>query len=682
MQDFPKTRPSDGIAYHFGPFRLVPSQHLLFHGTEPVRLTPKLYDLLQVLVVRHGNVVSHDDLMATVWAETFVEEANLTVSVSLLRKVFRELDSGADYITTIPKRGYRFVAPVHEVRTVPESLFAGAVGPDSTITPAAVPDTRPPADGGPESADAGDGPAVSLEHRLRMPSQAGLQASRTEPLAKRHWLYRWSVAAGAMGVCATFVLVGASSLHRPAAIGSIAVLPFDFSGTGNRAYFAEILTEELTTSLAQFPTLRVISRRSANHYNGAGRPLDEIAKELKVDAVVQGSVRADGEQIRVTARVIRAADDAHLWAGSYTKQAPDIVTVPAELSRAIAGEIRIKISAEQQAALARSRAITPEAYEAFLRGLAEFRQETVEGNESAIAQFERAIALAPDFDRAYAAFAVAQGYRYMRWAPTPDLLRDSRAAIQKALDINSGCAEAYVARARLADVERSSRRTPSRLEIDDYRRALAIDPNLAPAHFYLGDLYMHYGLLEKASAEFNAALALDPDYPQLLYRLPRLHLYQQEYQAALTEFQKSRYTPNWQLPLVLSQLSRQREALDAIETMHRDYPFDPDVAGAYAVLLAKEGRKEDTEAQIRIAIERGESKDHFHHAEYDIGSAYALMSQTQRAVEWLRRAATEGLPCYPLFAHDPNLNGIRDDPGFRSFLEGLRREWENLNATL
>jgi tetratricopeptide (TPR) repeat protein len=231
-------------------------------------------------------------------------------------------------------------------------------------------------------------------------------------------------------------------------------------------------------------------------------------------------------------------------------------------------------------------------------------------------------------------------------------------------------------------MEHRSRATPSRAAIDDFRRALAINPSLAEAHFGLGFIYMNYGLLEKASAEYNAALALDPEYPEVLFRLPRLHLFQQEYQIALEEFQKSRFTPNWQIPLVLSNLGRQGEALAAIEALHRDYPFDSDVAGAYAVLLAKEGRNEEAERQIRTAVERGEGKDHFHYAEYDIGSAYALMNQPRRALEWFRRAADDGVPCYPRFAHDPNLNRIRDDPEFRSFLEGLRQQWEELNATL
>jgi TolB-like protein len=471
-------------------------------------------------------------------------------------------------------------------------------------------------------------------------------------------------------------------MRRPAPVGSIVVLPFEFTGVGERAYFAEILTEELTTSLAQFPSLRVISRRSANHYEGTDLRLGEIANMLKVDALVQGSVHVDGEQVRVTAQLVRATDDSHMWAGSYTERARDIVTVPAEVSRAIAREIRIKITAEQQAALDRSHVITPDAYEAFLRGLAEFNEETFEGNASAIAQFKRAIVLAPHFDRAYAALAVALRYRHGRWASTQDLEREALAAIQKALEINPRCAEAYVARAGRETIEHRSRATPSREAINDLRRALAINPSLAEPHFQLGFIYMNYGLLEKASAEFNAALALNPEYPQVLFRLPRLHLFQQEYQTALEEFQKSRFTPNWHVPLVLSYLGRQREALSSIEAMHRDYPFDSDVAGAYAVLLAKEGRNEEAVRQIRTAIERGEGKDHFHYAEYDIGSAYALMNQPHHALEWFRRAAADGVPCYPRFAHDPNLNGIRDDPEFRSFLDGLRRQWEEFNAAL
>jgi DNA-binding winged helix-turn-helix (wHTH) protein/TolB-like protein/Flp pilus assembly protein TadD len=647
-----------------------------------VRLKPKLCDVLQVLVTRHGEVVSHDDLMATVWADTFVEDANLTVSVSLLRKVFRELDPGADYIVTVPKRGYRFVAPVHKTRTVLEKLITDAAG-LNTVAPVSTSVNVPRLDClGSQSTDTGDRAEPSPEQRGGKLPEESRQTAETEPQTSRHWLSGWSLAAGAVAVCTALGFVGVSTLRRPATIDSIVVLPFDFSGAGERAYFADILTEELTTSLAQFPGLRITSGRAASGYKGTDRPLGEIAHALHVNAVVRGAVRVDGEHIRVTAQLVRATDGSHMWAGSYTDRARDIVTVPADMARAIAREIRIKVTAEQQAALDRSDGITPEAYEAFLRGLAEFNEETFEGNASAIAQFKRAIALAPEFDRAYAGLAHALMYRYGRWAPSQELEREANAAVQKALEINPRCAEAYVARAGRDTREPWFRPPPYRAAIDDFRRALAITPSLAEAHFQLGFMYMDYGLLEKASAEFNAALALDPQYPAMLFRLGRLHLFQQEYQIALEEFQKSRFTPNWEIPLVLSYLGRRGEALAAIEALHRDYLFDSDVAGVYAVLLAKEGRNEEAEQQIRIAIERGQGKRHFHQAEYDIGSAYALMGQPRRAIEWLRRTAADGDPCYPRFAHDPNLNRIRDAPEFKSFLEDLRQQWEELNATL
>src|SRR6516225_2867852 len=144
MQNFPKTPPDDPT-YEFGPFRLVPSQHLLLHATEPVRLTPKVYDLLHLLVTHYGQVVSHADCMSAVWAETSVEEANLTVSVSVLRKLFRRLDAGTEYIATVPKRGYRFVPPVREVRMGLGEHLAGS-GAVDTVARAGTPGDMPSLD--------------------------------------------------------------------------------------------------------------------------------------------------------------------------------------------------------------------------------------------------------------------------------------------------------------------------------------------------------------------------------------------------------------------------------------------------------------------------------------------------------------------------------------------------------
>jgi TolB-like protein/DNA-binding winged helix-turn-helix (wHTH) protein/Flp pilus assembly protein TadD len=659
----------------FGAFKADLRAGELLKNGRRIKLQEQPFQILALLLEHVGDVVTREELHQRLWpADTFVDSDHcLNNAMNRLREALGDSVDSPRFIETRSRRGYRFIAPVEEAKAAdtvaPVATGVGGNGPRLDRPGSQCTDARERADPSPEHRGGGRPPAS--RHR-----------SRTEPQTRVHWINGWSLAAGTVGVCAALVFLGAAQLRRPAAIGSIAVLPFDFSGASDRAYFAEILTEELTTSLAQFPALVVTSRRSASRWKGSDRSLGQIAKELNVNAVVHGAVRVDGEHVRVTAQIVRAVDDAHVWAGSYTEQARDIVTVPAELSRAIAVEIRIKITAEQQAALGRLRAISPEAYEAFLRGSAQFREESLAGNESAIAQFKRAIALAPDFDRAYAALARAQIYRYDRWASTPELLQEAFAAAQRAIDINPRSADAYVARSGITGARRSSHAAPSREAIDDLRRALAIDPSLAPPHFYLGDIYMRYGLFEKASAEFSQALALDPEYPQVLFRLPRLHLFQQEYQTALVEFQKSRFTPNWQIPLVLAYLGRQAEALAAIEALHRDYPFDSNVAGAYAVLLAKEGRNQDAERQIQIAIERGEGNWHFHYAEYDIGSAYALMSQPRRALEWFRRAAADGVPCYPRFAHDPNLNGIRDDPGFRTFLGGLRRQWDEWNATL
>jgi DNA-binding winged helix-turn-helix (wHTH) protein len=222
MQNFPKTSP-DNPMYEFGPFRLVPSQHLLLHATGPVRLTPKVYDLLHLLVTHYGQVVSHADCMSAVWAETFVEEANLTVSVSVLRKLFRRLDAGTEYIATVPKRGYRFVPPVREVRMALGEHLAGS-GAVATVAPASTPGDVPnldPSDS--RLTEVNDRGGVLHEQRDIQAQWASPHASRTEAPTRRFWLKGWSLAAGAVALCTTLGLAAVSTLRRPAAIGSIAV---------------------------------------------------------------------------------------------------------------------------------------------------------------------------------------------------------------------------------------------------------------------------------------------------------------------------------------------------------------------------------------------------------------------------------------------------------------------------
>jgi tetratricopeptide (TPR) repeat protein len=313
----------------------------------------------------------------------------------------------------------------------------------------------------------------------------------------------------------------------------------------------------------------------------------------------------------------------------------------------------------------------------YLRGL--FYHDKGWGKEdadAAIGMFERAIALDPELAPAYAQLARSYVYSYQLEA-RPEVAAKASAAAEKSLSLDPSLAEAYVARGEIALMIALS---PPEIAIADFRHALALNPNLPEGHWQLGAEYLHIGLLDQALIELNAALALDPDNLRPRFYIPRLHLYQQRYDEAFHYYEQSpdvAPAQQWEKALTLFYRSEKTDAHSLIDELRRKVPNNQDIASTYAILLAAEGKSEEAEEQIRFAIRKGEVlRWHFHHTEYNIASAYALMGNHREALHWLRMTAEDGLTPYPLFAGDPNLNNLRSDPDFKTWLAEMKSLWE------
>jgi tetratricopeptide (TPR) repeat protein len=328
---------------------------------------------------------------------------------------------------------------------------------------------------------------------------------------------------------------------------------------------------------------------------------------------------------------------------------------------------------------------SPEAYDAFLRG--SFHSNAFEWTEKdeAIPWFERAVALDPGFADAHAAL----GTQYARKAFERDRDRqwEQRAfvEIEKALALDPGIADAYLARGSLTWT--LANHFPHEKAAADYRKAIELNPSLASAHASLGSLYVHTGLLDRAVSEYRLALKIDPHDLQSLYRIPRIHLYQHRYAEALAEFQaRPEFRDDFQVPLALAHLGRIPEAV-ALARRNVTNPTHAmqavDRASTRAVVFALAGRRRDAEESLAAAEAGGaEGSSHFHHAAYNVACAYALMGRKKEALEWLRRTAEEGMPCFPLFEKDPFLDSLRGDSEFAAFLSGLEAEWNRLSGVL
>jgi TolB-like protein/DNA-binding winged helix-turn-helix (wHTH) protein/Tfp pilus assembly protein PilF len=456
--------------YAFGPFQLDPAQRLLFRDGELVSLTPKATDTLLVLVENRGQLLTKDELLERVWPGTFVEEVTLAKNVSTLRKTLGPAPDGGEYIETHSKRGYRFVAEVREVEAE-----------DSTAPPASPAEARvavPAAD------------SVGRRWRIAVLAVAGLVLA-----AGAFW---WSRSrSGAVPASGKIML---------------AVLPFEnLSGDPAQEYFSSGLTEEMITQLGRLEPdrLGVIARTSAMQYKDAHKDARQIGRELGVDYLLEGSVRREGNRVRISAQLIQVRDQSHTWAEDYDRDLRDILALQSDVAGAIAQQIRLKLTPEEHARLQNARAVNAEAYEAYLRGRFFWNKRTVEGHQKAIEYFQKAVALDPNYAQAYA--GLADAYALLGSWPNAVLMRRdamtrAREAAQKALSLDESLADAH---ASLGFVKMHYDWDFLAAE-KEFLRAIALNPGYATAHHWYAYDLVALGRLNDAIAQARLAQAADP----------------------------------------------------------------------------------------------------------------------------------------------------------------------------
>jgi TolB-like protein/DNA-binding winged helix-turn-helix (wHTH) protein/Tfp pilus assembly protein PilF len=555
--------------YEFGPFRVDPVERILWRDRQTVPLQPKAFDTLLALVENSDRVVLKEDLMKTVWPDTFVEESNLTQNIFVLRKALGETAGEHRYIITLPGRGYRLAG---EVRTVP-ALETGPVEESS----------QPP------------------------------QALDKVPQDKRPWsaVRALSVAVGIIVVLAAGYLAWRQFRpHAPSGPGRImlAVLPFsNLTGDAEQEYLADGLTEEMITQLGRLDPeqLGVIARTSVMPYKEGSKGLDQIGRELGVQYVLEGSIRGAADRLRITAQLIQLRDQSHVWAEEYDRPLRDILNVQEEVGAAVTREIQLRLTPQQQAGKAGSRTIDPEAYEAYLKGLFFYNQRNREGLEKAVGFFQMAITRTPGYAPAYAALAdayVALGYYGLE--EQNDTIPKARAAAQKAIEIDENLSEAYVSLGAVSEQYDWNWREAER----DYKRAIELNPNNALAHHSYGAVYLSslgrfpqaVGELRKAheldpmSPITNTALAIAlclsgrseegreqfrktfeivPDFVQAHYYLAEVDSMTNSYPEALAELEKIKSTDavpaNGLRGYVYAMQGRRREALQIVDGLQR-----------------------------------------------------------------------------------------------------------------
>jgi len=446
-----------------------------------IRVQQQPMKLLEILLERPGEVVTREELRSRVWAnESFGDfDQAVNIAIAKLRGSLGDSAENPRYIETLPKRGYRFIAEVSVVDA----------------------DARTKK---PESA-AGDIPGTVPGHQLQ---GSGLT------VAPQHRLWPTPRVIFALALVLSLPVLAVWLLRSrgraPASIRSLAVLPLDnLSGDASQDYFADGMTDQLITDLAQISALRVISRTSVMVYKGARKPLPEIARELNVDAVVEGTVLRSGEQVRITAQLIQAPTDKHLWAESYEGNLRDTLALQKKVASAIAEQIRIEVTPQEQAVLKQTNVVNPEAYESYLKGRYFWNKRTADGFKVALAYFKQAIEQDPKYAQAYAGLAdsydLLGDWEYGVLAPSEAYPKAKAAAI-KALELDNTLSEAHTSLAFSLDVFEWDWKSAEK----EFGRAIELNPGYATAHHWYAWHLSEMGLNNEAIAEMRKAEHLDP----------------------------------------------------------------------------------------------------------------------------------------------------------------------------
>ncbi|HXE91990.1 MAG TPA: protein kinase [Terriglobales bacterium] len=478
---------------------------------------------------------------------------------------------------------------------------------------------------------------------------------------------------------------------RTGHIRSLVVLPLkNLSGDPAQEYFAEAMTEELTNEMASLVSLRVISRTSAGRYREPSKSVREIARELDVDAVIEGSVLRFDDQARITVQLIDGSTDQHLWSKSYTPSAADVIRLQREVAREIAREIQLTLTPQEQQRFESAATRNPQAYEAYLRATYRLQSvfRSVEDVDAAIANAEQAIALDPNFADAYVALAAGSVGKIFAWQGGNEYDEKAFVALGKALALDPNLAPAYVIRGRLYYTK--LRGFDIAQAVADYRHALVLNPNLAEGHQSLGSELTHAGLHQEAIEEFRATLRLNPHFEGAKFRMARALWQSGRFAEALEQFERNNIV-NAEKAVTLAYLDRQKEAWEVVDLLklkqgtatHRGGGPDlADVAAARALLFAREGKQRDALREIDTAYQFGKDTDHFHHAAFLIAGAQAELGRKAEAVAWLKRLADSGMPNYPLFRANPSMRKLQGDPAFEQFMLQLKIRWDELAASL
>lgn len=643
----------------FGNFTLDLTRGCLFRGEEEIRLRPKSFEALRYLVENSGRLISKNELIVAVWPDTSVTDDSL---VQCLIDVRRALgDDGHQIVKTVPRRGYIFEAEVkgNEV-SERELVYSNEVERVSVTIEEETDD----------------------DQKLAPAKLIGSGTASAPARGRRPWvLSRTGLALMGLIVAAVVGLFAWRTWRNqpkefPPEIKALAVLPFKSQIPENQDdYLGLGIANEIITKVSQTGALTVRPTSAVRKYTNQEVDALRAARELQVDAVLDGTYLRMGDQLRITVNLLRVRDGASLWAEQFDQPFTNIFAIQDQVSQQVAQRLWLKLNPTAQAKLTKRHTLNPQAYSYHAKAMYHFYNigpspTTRSESELAVDLFKKAIELDPKYALAHSQL----GYTYTKIAvfqeDNPELINLAKKELAIAETLDPQLAEVHLARYFIAfsqyegwSVEKAFR---------ELRLAQQLDPNAGYAEFV--DLYAHIGLEEQAAKQFEVALKIDPSNDENKSSFVNSYFISARPDEGLEAERRLFNRGPRLLYFVEKRMVKEAEPL-----AQQEYQRDPGSVWKFVyqvLLLALQGKHEEAQAAVPEILAKERRYRGYHHDTYNIARIYALDGKSEEALKWLRVTVAEGFPHYPLFKRDTFLDGIRNDPAFKQFMSEMKMRWE------